>query len=391
MLLPLLKAIADAGGATDPRQVEDRLAEEFHVPQEVREQEAMFGGQKVNLFARRVRWVRQDAKRQSLLADDRRGIWRLSPKAEAILQNSRPGVCITIFETTNGTALWAQAETAAGLIKDSSLQLILTSPPYPLYALKSYGKIPSEADYLDWLVGLARQWKPLLVDDGSLCINLADTWVRGQPTLSLYQEELLLRLVRQEGFHFCQRFHWHSPTKIPASEWVTIRRVRVKTTTEQIFWLAKSPNPKVRQRRVLQPYSAKMIRDLARGGDSGGVRRRPGGHGSWGGFSRDNGGAIPSNLLTLHNARSRGAYFDYCRQNKIPLHPARFPEELPEFFINMLSDPGDLVYDPFFGSGTTGEVCERLGRAWLGSDRSKTYLEGARGRFLSNLVPPATP
>jgi hypothetical protein len=62
-------------------------------------------------------------------------------------------------------------------------------------------------------------------------------------------------------------------------------------------------------------------------------------------------------------------------------HPARFPPQLPAFFISFLTEPSDVVLDPFAGSCTTGEVAENLGRFWIGIDRERDYLEGARYRF----------
>jgi site-specific DNA-methyltransferase (cytosine-N4-specific) len=62
-------------------------------------------------------------------------------------------------------------------------------------------------------------------------------------------------------------------------------------------------------------------------------------------------------------------------------HPARFPSEIPEFFIRMLTDPGDLVVDPFAGSCVTGEVAERLKRKWVCVEIVEDYLKGALARF----------
>jgi len=71
----------------------------------------------------------------------------------------------------------------------------------------------------------------------------------------------------------------------------------------------------------------------------------------------------------------------YCKTLGIKPHPARYPATLPEFFIRMLTDPGDLVVDPFAGSCVTGEVCERIGRKWLCIELEEEYLRGALGRF----------
>ena len=97
-------------------------------------------------------------------------------------------------------------------------------------------------------------------------------------------------------------------------------------------------------------------------------------------FRRNNGASIPPNLIALSNTRSR-SYIQYCQKKGLSVHPARFPAELPEYFVRMLTDPGDMVVDPFGGSCTTGEVCQRLNRQWHCIELSKDYLKGALGHF----------
>ena len=100
-------------------------------------------------------------------------------------------------------------------------------------------------------------------------------------------------------------------------------------------------------------------------------------------FRRDNGGAIPPNILTVPNTRSSDAYIRRCREAGLPVHPARFPEELPEFFIRFLTEPRQLVVDPFAGSNTTGRVAEALQRRWVSVEISADYVAGSRLRFES--------
>ena len=107
----------------------------------------------------------------------------------------------------------------------------------------------------------------------------------------------------------------------------------------------------------------------------------PSGHDISDNFSRDNGAAIPPNLLAIPNTESNSYYLRRCEQRDIKPHPARFPAPLPEFFIRMLTDRGDLVLDPFAGSCVTGEVCERLRRRWICIELREDYLKGAAGRF----------
>jgi site-specific DNA-methyltransferase (cytosine-N4-specific) len=111
------------------------------------------------------------------------------------------------------------------------------------------------------------------------------------------------------------------------------------------------------------------------------AKLRPSGHDISSKFSIDNGAAIPPNLLAIPNTESNSAYMRYCQENGIKAHPARFPADLPEYFIRMLTDPGDVVLDPFGGSCITGEVAERLKRKWVCAELSADYLAGALGRF----------
>ncbi len=83
---------------------------------------------------------------------------------------------------------------------------------------------------------------------------------------------------------------------------------------------------------------------------------RPSGHDIGTAFAKDNGGALPSNLLQIPDAESNGQFLTGCKIAGARQHPARFPAKLPEFFIRMLTQPGDVVLDIFAGSNTTGQV-----------------------------------
>jgi len=96
----------------------------------------------------------------------------------------------------------------------------------------------------------------------------------------------------------------------------------------------------------------------------------------------DNGAAIPPNLIAIPNTESNSFYLRYCEENGFKPHPARYPAELPEYFIRMLTDPGDFVVDPFAGSCVTGEVCERLKRRWTCIEMTEEYCQAAIGRFV---------
>ena len=105
------------------------------------------------------------------------------------------------------------------------------------------------------------------------------------------------------------------------------------------------------------------MRHLLRNGYK--AKKRPSGHDISEKFGRDNGAAIPPNLIAVAHTESNTCYLRYCQAHDLRPHPARFPAEIPEFFVRMLTDAGDLVVDPFAGSCATGEVCERLSRRWM--------------------------
>lgn len=259
-----------------------------------------------------------------------------------------------------------------------SVDLIMTSPPFGLVRKKEYGNVHAD-EYGQWFQPFAEQFHRVLKDSGSLVIDIGGAWNEGLPTRHLYHFKLLIMLCEQYGFHLAQDFYWWNPSKLPTpAEWVTVRRIRVKDAINTVWWLSKTPWPKASNRRVLQPYSPSMVQLLANGYKA---KRRPSGHDISEKFSQDNGAAIPPNLIAIPNTESNSYYIRYCQEQGLPVHPARYPADLPEYFVRMLTDAGDLVIDPFAGSCITGEVCERLERRWQCIELSEEYLKGAIGRF----------
>lgn len=275
-------------------------------------------------------------------------------------------------------------EVMSGLESEST-NLIMTSPPFGLVRKKDYGNADAH-DYLDWFKPFAEQFNRILKDDGSLVIDIGGAWIKGQPTRSLYHYELMIMLCKEYGFHLAQEFYWWNPSKLPTpAEWVNIRRIRVKDAVNCVWWLSKTPWPKANNRRVLVPYSSSM-KGLLKNGYK--AQLRPSGHDISEKFQVNNGAAIPPNLIGIANTESNSQYMLRCKENDIKPHPARFPVALPEYFVRMLTDKGDLVLDPFGGSCVTGEACERLERKWICAELEPSYIEGAKLRFP---VPPATP
>lgn len=263
-------------------------------------------------------------------------------------------------------------------LPDASVDLIMTSPPFALQRKKEYGNAEPE-DYVAWFLPFAFQFRRLLKETGSLVIDIGGSWVKGQPTKSLYHLELLVALCKKVEFHLAQEFFWYNPARLPTpAEWVTVRRVRVKDAVNNVWWLSKTPTPKADNRKVLKPYSEAMLHLLKNGYKA---KLRPSGHDISDKFQKDNAGAIPPNLLTISNTESNSHYLTACRKAGIKPHPARYPADLPDFFVRFLTDENDLVLDPFAGSNVTGEVSEKLRRRWLAFELNKDYLSASEFRF----------
>jgi len=281
-------------------------------------------------------------------------------------------------KTKHGKILLGDSLDVLDGMKPGSVDLIMTSPPFGLVRKKEYGNADAH-EYLDWFRPFAGQFRRVLKERGSLVIDIGGAWIPGQPTRSLYHFKLLLMLCEEYGFHLAQEFYWWNPSKLPSpAEWVNIRRIRVKDAVNTVWWLSLSPWPKASNRRVLQPYSPSMKELLEKGYKA---KKRPSGHDISENFAVNNGAAIPPNLIAIPNTESNSFYLRYCQSKGIKSHPARFPAALPEYFIRMLTDKGDMVFDPFGGSCVTGEVAERLKRKWVCSELSQDYLTGALGRF----------
>ncbi|MEX2650598.1 MAG: site-specific DNA-methyltransferase [Alphaproteobacteria bacterium] len=256
------------------------------------------------------------------------------------------------------------------------VQLVFTSPPFPLNTKKRYGNLQGE-DYIEWFTQFAPPLRDMVTDDGSIVVEIGNAWEPRRPVMSTLVLRALLRFLEDGGLNLCQEFIWYNPARLPSPiQWVNVERIRVKDAFTRIWWMSPSDRPKADNRRVLREYSASMKKLIKTGDYNAG--RRPSQHliGRES-FKRDNSGAIPPNVLkgdeapalgTLlkgTNTRSHDQYQLFCRERNIPMHPARMSPDLVEFFIQFLTDVGDLVFDPFAGSNTTGAVAEKLVRQWV--------------------------
>ena len=293
-----------------------------------------------------------------------------------------------VYSTELGAAYCGDSLDLLAKLPDESVNLVLTSPPFALQREKEYldrsGNKPQE-DYVLWLAQFGKLIFQKLRSDGSFVLDIGGAYVKGAPERALYPFRVLLRFCDDLGFKLAQDFYWHNPAKLPSPiEWVNKRKLRAKDSVNTVWWFSKTQWPKANISRVLAPYSDRMKKLLENPQAFYTPAKRPSGHEIAEGFGKDNGGAIPPNLLQIPNTESNGQYLSACKVVGSQQHPARFPAKLPEFFIRFLTDPDDLVVDIFAGSNTTGAVAEIERRRWNAFDLSLEYLAASSFRFIDS-------
>jgi DNA modification methylase len=289
------------------------------------------------------------------------------------------------YTTSLGAAYCGDSRELLNDLPDSSVDLVLTSPPFALQRQKEYGT-ESQEQYVDWLLEFGRLVHKKLKAEGSFVLDLGGAYQKGIPARSLHNFRVLIRMCDEAGFFLAEDFYWFNPSKLPSPiEWVNKRKLRAKDSVNTIWWLSKTAWPKADVTKVLTAYSDRMKKLLENPSAFYTPKLRPSGHDISGGFGKDNGGAIPSNLLQIPNTESNGIYVAGCKEVGERSHPARFPAKLPEFFIRLLTERDDLVVDIFAGSNTTGMVAEAEGRRWLSFEERREYLAASAFRFFGGL------
>lgn len=286
------------------------------------------------------------------------------------------------YKTESGLQLVGDSRDLLRRLPEASVDLIVTSPPFALLRKKAYGN-EDQHEYVAWLSEFGKLAMPILRDTGSLVIDLGGAYQRGVPVRSLYNYRVLLEFVDNLGYHLAEEFFWFNPSKLPSPvEWVNKRKIRATDAVNTVWWLSKTEYPKADVRNVLTEYSDRMKQLLKDPGKYYDAKDRPSQHSISVGFGKDNGGAIPKNLLQIPNTESNSFYLRTCKALELKSHPARFPADLPRFFIEFLTDRDDLVLDLFSGSNTTGQAAEELGRRWLGFELDRDYAAMSALRFL---------
>lgn len=330
--------------------------------------------------------------------------------ASALKKGRRASV--PIYETSLGSAYCGDSlkllKSRPFEARKGEVQLVFTSPPFPLNTKKSYGNLQGE-EYIRWFAKFAPLLRDMVTKDGSIVIEIGNAWVPGEPVMATHVIEAFLRFLKKGGLHLCQEFIWYNPARLPSPvQWVNRERVRVKDAFTRIWWMSPTSRPKADNRKVLREYSSSMRRLIETGKYNAGPRPSEH-HIGADSFKTDNNGAIPpnvggaeavpaldgmvtpqgfaeylkeaTNLLKAANTLSSDDYRKFCMERGAPVHPARMPSTLVEFFVKFLTDEGDTIFDPFAGSNTTSAVAQSLGRRWLSVEADWTYAAHSIGRF----------
>lgn len=377
LILPMLKLIGEAGTAA-PADLYDNLVEQLGLDPSVRDETATYDGRQSRLFDRTVRFAMQTAKRDGLIASERRARWHLTDAGNEALGKVQYGTRLLVFRTELGEAIAAMAQDAAAIIDEGSAQCCFTSPLFPILSGKSYGGMAPD-QWLPWMNELLASWLPLMRDDGCIAVHLGTAHYRGMTSISSYRERFALAAVDDLGLYRQPDFYWANPTRLPPIEWGAKRGILPRLTVDPIFVFSKSPTPFMRagdmREELHEPRPSKPR----------GHERRPSGL-DFGPGSFDSGKTpFPSNLIVAGNGASNCAWRRALKANNLDAHPCPMPMDVCRYVVEMLSREGDLVIDPFGGSGTLAAAAEEKGRRWITIDHHQQLLEGAalRPQFTS--------
>lgn len=237
------------------------------------------------------------------------------------------------YRTRRGLQVCADSREVLALLPDESMDLIVTSPPFALLRQKSHGN-EDQRNYVQWLCEFGQSAPRSRKPSGSFVLDLGGAYQRGRPVRSLYNFRVLIEFCDTLGYRLAEEFFWFHPAKLPSPiEWVNKRKIRAKDAVNTVWWFSKSDEPQAGVTQVLVPYSGRMKTLLKNPSNFYTPKERPSGHDIAEAFGRDNGGAIPSNLLQIPNTESHSHYLRLCKELERESHPARFPLDLPRFFL----------------------------------------------------------
>ncbi len=258
-------------------------------------------------------------------------------------------------------------------VPDQHVDLIVTSPPYADSRKTTYGGIPPD-EYVDWFLPISQQLLRVLKNDGSFVLNIKEKVVDGER--HTYVMELILAL-RKQGWLWTEEYIWHKKNSTPG-KWPN----RFRDSWERCLHFTKQKQFRMYQEAVMVPmgdWAKSRLKNLSETDKRRDESKVGSGFGKniskW--VGRDM--AYPTNVLHLATECSNKG------------HSATFPRELPEWFIKLFTQRGDLVLDPFVGSGTTCMVAKELGRYYVGVELNEEYYKLAAENLRMTQILPEQP
>ncbi len=247
-------------------------------------------------------------------------------------------------------------------LPDNSVDLIFTSPPYADQRQKTYGGISPDR-YVDWFLPKAEQLRRVLKPTGTFILNIKERVVNGER--HTYVLELIMKM-REQGWLWTEEFMWHKKNSYPG-KWPN----RFRDNWERLIQFNKQKTFQMHQEAVMVPVGHWAKSRLAKLSETDKTRdeSRVGS-----GFGKNVSNWLGRDLVYPNNVLHMATE---CTNRN---HSATFPVDLPAWFIKLFTQAGDVVLDPFIGSGTTALAAAQLGRFYVGIDISEEYVKEARQR-----------
>lgn len=247
---------------------------------------------------------------------------------------------------------------------DNSIDFIFTSPPYADQRTNTYGGVkPNE--YVDWFLPKSEQFLRVLKPTGTFILNIKERVVNGER--HTYVIELIIRM-REQGWLWTEEFMWHKKNSYPG-KWPN----RFRDSWERLLQFNKNRKFNMYQEEVMVPvgdWAKTRLNNLSETDKTRDESKVDSGFGknisNW--VGRDK--VYPTNVI--HMATE-------CSNRN---HSAAFPEELPNWFIKLFTQPDDIVLDPFIGSGSTAMAAKQLKRNYVGIDINEDYCQKANQRIV---------
>ncbi len=257
-------------------------------------------------------------------------------------------------------------------LPDSCIDLIITSPPYADQRNNTYGGIKPD-DYVDWFLPIAKELLRILKPTGTFILNIKEKAVNGER--HTYVLELIIAL-RKQGWYWTEEFIWHKKNCYPG-KWPN----RFRDAWERLLQFNKSKKFNMYQENVMVPvgdWAKNRLKNLSEVDKMRDTSKVGSGFGknvsNW--IGRDL--VYPTNVIHLSTE---------CANKE---HSAAFPLDLPSWFINLFTQEGNIILDPFLGSGTTAKAACQLKRHYIGIEIQEDYFIKSKKNLesLTNLSQP---